>query len=126
MTLADVCVHAQELLADFKDAAAQEKDTVMIASLTAQEAQSIRVDLLKKVRKLFDELYEVRNAAHLAEEGQSHIYRALTTLARVQTSILSDASLDEIQALLEDADAEISQAQPSTPESRTKGKGKGE
>jgi len=36
MTLADVCVHAQELLADLKDAAAQEKDTVMIASLTAQ------------------------------------------------------------------------------------------
>jgi hypothetical protein len=103
---------------------AREKNTVRIASLSAEEVQDIRVELLAKVRKLFDELFAVRNAEHLAEEGQVHVYRALTALVRVQSSILSDASLDEIQALLEDADAEISQAQPTAASSGTEGGGK--
>jgi hypothetical protein len=71
---------------------------------------------------LINELLEVRNAGDLAEEGQMHVYKALTALIRTLTSILSDASLDEIQAMLEDADAEISQAQPPQKDSGKAGK----
>ena len=84
-----------------------------VASLTASEAQDVRMELLAKVKKLTDELFAIRNAKQLAEEGQLHVYRALTVLIRVENSILNDAALDEIQAMLESADGEISQAQQS-------------
>ena len=105
---AEVHLHVEQLLAHLET----QKNAVWPASLTAQEAQDIRMDLLMKVRKLIDELLEVRNAKDLAEEGQVHVYKALGSLIRMQSSIISDASLDEIQAMLEDADAEISQIQP--------------
>ena len=107
LILADARMHLKRLQADVK----AEKDTIWIASLTAQKAQDIRMEMLEKVGKLLDELFQVRNAQELAKEGQVHVYRALTTLIRVKNAILSDASLDEIQAMLEDADGEISQAQ---------------
>jgi hypothetical protein len=108
-----VCLHLQQLLADLKT----QKNAVWIAGLTAQAAQDLRMDLLEKVGRLLDELLKVRDAQRLAEEGQVHVYRALTSLIRVKSAILTDASLDEIQALLEDADAEISQAQ--SPEKKS-------
>jgi pyruvate formate-lyase activating enzyme-like uncharacterized protein len=107
--VADVHLSLQRLLADVR----KQRDRVEVASLTAERAQDTRLELLTKVQKLVEELYAVRNAEHLAEEGQVHVYRTLTTLIRVENSILNDAGLDEIQALLEDADADLSQAKPS-------------
>jgi hypothetical protein len=55
-------MHSQQLLTGFKAAVAKQKDTVSVASLTAQEVQDIRTDPLKKVRMLLDEVCAVRNA----------------------------------------------------------------
>jgi len=73
MTLADVCVHAQELLADFKDAAAQEKDTVMIASLTAQVHGPNTYLWLGHALQLHDSrisLLACRSLASMGSQGQ--------------------------------------------------------
>jgi hypothetical protein len=48
----------------------------------------IRMDLLKKVGMLIDELLAVRNAKDLAEKGQVHVYRPLTTLIRAKSALL--------------------------------------
>jgi hypothetical protein len=93
--------------------------------LKAEQAQEIREALLAKIRKIFDELYEVRNAKKLAQEGQVHVYRALSVFARAQEAILSNASLDEIQGLLEEGDAEVSQIERSHAEGPTKMRSKG-
>jgi hypothetical protein len=52
----------------------------------------------------------MRGSQRLAEECLVHVYKALTALIRLRALIISEASLDEIQAMLEAADGEISQA----------------
>ena len=106
ITVAHIRLGMQQLLAEIEKAR-----TPRVASLTAADAQDIRVELLTKVQKIIDELFEVRNAKQLAAEGQTHLYRALMNAIKAQNSILNDASLDEIQAMLEETDAELSQAQ---------------
>jgi hypothetical protein len=104
--------HLWQLLADVRTA-----NQPRVASLAALEAQEIRLELLRKTNQLIDELFKVRDAPDLAQEGQIHVYRALATLIRVANAILSEASLDEIQGMLEDADGEISQAQSTQKDS---------
>ena len=111
----DAYVQVKRLLADIQE----RRFAVRIASgLTASQAQEERKAMLEVVNTLIHELLQERNAKQLAADNMSHLYRALVDLIRVKNALLNDASLDEIQTMLEDADVEISQAQPSKAKSR--------